>query len=322
MTARLTVALCTRQRAALLREALASLDGQLPPGARLVVVDNASTDGTAEVVRAFPFAGHVRNPTDLGMVGNWNRALELMDGEFGAIVHDDDVHEPGALGKLLAALEAAPSAAFVHAGVTLIDGAGAVVGLPPLHAGGLRPGAEAAAEIARTGACPYYAPTVMFRVAAARRAGPFPAGFRLAADLDMWGRLALEGDVLFLPERLLRYRVHASGGTAGTTLVTYAQECREVQRRVLAALAARRGAAPLLAEVAGLEARYLGRLALALAVRYGARAPGDEATLAALRGVRREGTALERAWVALLLVPPVRGLLALAGAAARRVLGR
>jgi len=67
--------------------------------------------------------------------------------------------------------------------------------------------------------------------AAVRRAGPFSAAYRLAADLDMWGRLALEGDVAFVPERLLRYRVHPSGGTAGTTLVTYAEECREVGRR-------------------------------------------------------------------------------------------
>ena len=322
MTARLTVALCTFERADLLRRALASLEGQLPPGTRLLVLDNASADATAEVVRAFPFAEYHRNPVNLGMVGSWNRALELMESEFGALVHDDDEHEPGALGKLLAALAAAPSAAFVHAGVTLIDAGGAVLGLPPLHPGGVRPGAEVAEGIARTGRCPFYAPTVMFRVAAARRAGPFPAGFRLAADLDLWGRLALTGDVAYVPERLVRYRVHPSGGTAGTTLVTYAEECREVQRRLLAALSARRGAAPLLIEVARIESTYLGRLALSLAVRYGARPPGDEATLEALRAVRREGTAVERAWAAALLWPPVRWLLGRGGAAARGLLGR
>jgi GT2 family glycosyltransferase len=323
VTARLAVALCTFERPALLRRALASLDGQLPAGARLLVVDNASADDTAEVVRAFPFAAYHRNPRNLGMVGNWNRAAALLEAEgaeYGAVIHDDDEHEPGALAALLAALAAAPSAAFAHAGVTLVDPAGAVLGRPPLPAAGLRPGAAAALEIARTGACPYHAPTVMFRAAALRRAGPFSEDFRLAADLDMWGRLALEGDVVGVAARLLRYRVHPAGGTAGTTLVTYAAECREVQRRLGRALAAR-GLGPL-PSPAAVEARYLGRLALSLAVRYGARAPGDEATRAALAAVRREGTALERAWAGALLLPPVRGALGLAGAAARRLLGR
>lgn len=318
----LTVALCTHERSALLRRALASLEGHLPAGARLLVLDNASRDATADVVHDFPFAEYHRNPSNLGMVGNWNRALELADTELATVVHDDDEHEPGALARLVAALDAAPTAAFAHAGVTLVDAAGATLGLPPMPPGGLRAGLEVAAEIARTGRCPFRAPTVMFRVAAVRRAGPFSPDYVLAADLDMWGRLALEGDVLFVPERLLRYRIHASGGTAGTTLVTYAQECREVQRRMTSALAARRGAAPVLFDVAQIEARYLGRLALSLAVRYGARQPGDEATLEALRAVRRGGTALERAWTAVLLATPVRGLLGLAGRLARVALGR
>jgi hypothetical protein len=179
-----------------------------------------------------------------------------------------------------------------------------------------------AAELVRIGACPFFAPTVVFRTAALRRAGAFSADYRLAADFDMWGRLALQGDVAYVPARLLRYRVHASSGTGGTTQVTYAQECREVQRRLGAALAARAGVGPGALQAARVEARYLGRLALALMIPYGTRRAGDEAALAALREVRRTGTGLERAWAALLLLPPVPALLRLGGAVALRVLGR
>jgi len=59
-----------------------------------VVLDNASTDGTAEVVRAFqadwPGLRWVRNPFNLGGAANILRAVEVTDSRYLWIIGDDD----------------------------------------------------------------------------------------------------------------------------------------------------------------------------------------------------------------------------------------
>jgi glycosyltransferase involved in cell wall biosynthesis len=318
---RLTVALCTYNRASYLRRTLASLAGQLPDRTRLLVVDNASTDETPDVVARFREAELHRNPENVGMFGNWNRALEMIDSEYGSIVHDDDEFEPGAVARLLSILESTPGAAFVHCGVTYIDAEGAVIGYPPLDHPPLSPGIDLVRQIARTGAARVCAPTVMFRTAAVRRAGRFREDLKLASDTDMWARLAMEGDVAFVRERLLRYRYHAGGGTSGVTIVTWAEESRRVQRSAALLLAARGGRerpAPGHALLA--EGHYLARLALAFVVRFGVRSPGDAETVSELRRAGREGGWVVRVWVALLLSAPGRlalGALGRIGRAAR-----
>jgi glycosyltransferase involved in cell wall biosynthesis len=50
----------------------------------LVIIDNASTDRTAEIISGFedPRLRSLRNEKNLGMMGNWNRCLEEARGEF------------------------------------------------------------------------------------------------------------------------------------------------------------------------------------------------------------------------------------------------
>ena len=50
----------------------------------VLVVDDASTDNTAELVRSIndPRIRLVSNVQRLGMVGNWNKCLELAQAEF------------------------------------------------------------------------------------------------------------------------------------------------------------------------------------------------------------------------------------------------
>ena len=57
---------------------------------------NASEEDPAVVLRALgnPRVRLVRNETNLGSRGNWNRCLALADGEYVAMCHDDDVYEP------------------------------------------------------------------------------------------------------------------------------------------------------------------------------------------------------------------------------------
>lgn len=64
---------------------------------RVVVLDNCSTDRTEEVVRNFKGIAceFIRNPTNLGLFGNFNRCLDFADqAEYLQILHADDTIEP------------------------------------------------------------------------------------------------------------------------------------------------------------------------------------------------------------------------------------
>lgn len=102
--------------AAHLPASLASLAGQTHPDLDVVVVDNASVDGSAEVVRR---AGVrlVRNPANLGYAGAANQAVALAR-EAGAeavvLANPDAVLAPDCLAEAVRALQADPRRAAVQ----------------------------------------------------------------------------------------------------------------------------------------------------------------------------------------------------------------
>lgn len=111
----LTLCIPTRNRCGYLEELLASLERQireaaLPPGVfRVIVSDNASTDGTPDLVRGvaprLPNLVYSPNATNLGAEGNVIKCARAVQGRFGWIAGDDDILNPGALTGILKALE-------------------------------------------------------------------------------------------------------------------------------------------------------------------------------------------------------------------------
>jgi GT2 family glycosyltransferase len=89
----------------------------------IVVVDNASSDGSAEMVRArFPSVAIVENDSNQGFARANNRGIREGRGELVLLLNSDTVVPAGALDGLIAALEACPEAAA--AGPRLVDGGG------------------------------------------------------------------------------------------------------------------------------------------------------------------------------------------------------
>ena len=50
----------------------------------LIVIDNCSTDATVEIVKQYvdPRLRLIQNESNIGMLGNWNKALDVVQGEF------------------------------------------------------------------------------------------------------------------------------------------------------------------------------------------------------------------------------------------------
>ncbi len=97
----------TYNRKALLRECLAALCAQTRPPEHVLVVDNASADGTREMVAAeFPAAELLALPDNRGGAGGFHAGLEAFgvgDHDWAWLMDDDTIAGPGALAELLAA---------------------------------------------------------------------------------------------------------------------------------------------------------------------------------------------------------------------------
>jgi GT2 family glycosyltransferase len=89
-----------------LRECLGSLLRTLPSACEILLVDNASIDGSADlVVEGYPAVKLIRSQVNLGFAGGNNLAATDARGEYLVFLNPDTTTMPGWLEKLLAPLE-------------------------------------------------------------------------------------------------------------------------------------------------------------------------------------------------------------------------
>ncbi|MGH3630315.1 MAG: glycosyltransferase family 2 protein, partial [Sciscionella sp.] len=103
---RTTVVVITWRGRGYLRECLEALAAQ-DREHRTLVIDNASDDGTAELLARYPVEV-LRLPTNTGYAGGLAAALPTLDTPFMAWLNDDAAPEPGWLAALEDALDATP----------------------------------------------------------------------------------------------------------------------------------------------------------------------------------------------------------------------
>jgi len=201
-----------------LRPAVDSVLAQDFTDFELIVVDDASNppalstlDGLGDSrIRLF------RNPANLGLVGNWNRCLELARGRYLAIFHQDDVMRHDNLSLKAALLEANPSAGMVYSNISRIDQEGRVIAGHWTEQPGVdtvMKGCTLYALVARQGN-PVSCPSVMVRAECYKELGCFDPRLAFAVDLEMWLRIASRYDVGYFAQRLICQRQHPTQETA------------------------------------------------------------------------------------------------------------
>jgi len=120
-TTSMGVAITTYETRDLLRECLASARAEAPP--EVVVVDNASTDGTAEMVRReFPEVRLEVNSENRGNGPACNQAVALCRSPYVLLLNSDTRLEPGTLQRLARYLDANPRAAVAGPRLANPDG--------------------------------------------------------------------------------------------------------------------------------------------------------------------------------------------------------
>jgi glycosyltransferase involved in cell wall biosynthesis len=138
--ATVSVAMGTHNGAAHIEAQVASILEQTLTPLELVLSDDASTDGTVEIVERM-FATHraahpdhdirlrvLRNPVALGVAGNFAQALAACVGDVIALSDQDDLWDPDRLERLVARLDGAPDVVAVHSDARLVDAEGHPLG--------------------------------------------------------------------------------------------------------------------------------------------------------------------------------------------------
>jgi GT2 family glycosyltransferase len=226
---RLTVVVVTWQGAHLLGPCLDSLARQTLPH-DVVVVDNASTDNTADVLAAHPDVRVIRNDANLGFAGGAQQGLEAATGEWVAFLNNDAVAEPGWLAALVTAGRD-PGVAAVTSQLLLADtepprvnNAGVVL-LPTLYGTDRAGGGDPAHVAEPVEVFGFSGGAALLRRAAALAVGGFPVRFFLYyEDTDLSWRLRLAGwSIRYEPSAVVHHR-HAASSDVSSALFAFHNE--------------------------------------------------------------------------------------------------
>jgi glycosyltransferase involved in cell wall biosynthesis len=218
-------------------EALDSLRRQTCRDFEVIITDDASTDGSADVIAAWLArtgysAQFIRNPDNRGICANRNAALARASGSFVCSLAGDDCYEPERIARQLACFLAQPeSVAAVYSDMSVIDAEGRPARrtyLDYMLGGAAPPHGDLFARIMAHNFLP--APAMMLRRSAIADVGGYDESL-FYEDFDMWLRLSFRFHFTYLAGPLVRYREHESSMSRSRT---YQPLMNKTRTRILA----------------------------------------------------------------------------------------
>ncbi len=199
----------------------------------VVIIDDASTDGSAEVARRLAEEDSrvqvVQHSRNMGHIATANHCFELVTAEYFTLISADDALAPGALPRATAILEANPSVGFVYGKTKLHYGESTP---PPRLAGSqswtLFDGREWIRWVCRAGRNFILSPEVVMRSSIPRQIGLSHPDLPQSNDMEYWLRAAKVSDVARINGAYQAYyRVHGKN----MSQTTFAGAWRELTSR-------------------------------------------------------------------------------------------
>jgi glycosyltransferase involved in cell wall biosynthesis len=187
--------------AEVIAETLQSVLAQTWTDHEIVVIDDGSTDGSADVVRTFGGSVRYHRFDNAGVAKSRNRGISLSRGKYVALLDHDDLWDPTKLEKQVQVLEARPEVGLVYTGIVHVERNGRLRPKFPtgpssrfyqLFVKGFGPTPSAA----------------MLRRSVIEQAGGFDERFGSAGldDHEFWPRIAQHCEIALIDEPLTFHR--------------------------------------------------------------------------------------------------------------------
>ncbi len=192
-----------------IRSVLSQTFGQF----ELLIVDNCSTDRTAEVIATFRDSRilYVRNEENIGSIANFNRCIELARGEFFLLLPHDDLLEPPCLAAFSGVFKRHAAVGIVYSAFHTIDRTGRRLASRANHPDDKLLSCE---ETVRD-VVDHFHPIqlAMSRTAILQSLGGFDIRLACFSDIHLWMRTTFLGwSACYLREPLFCNRIHEDQG--------------------------------------------------------------------------------------------------------------
>ncbi|MDG6249887.1 glycosyltransferase family 2 protein [Methanocalculus sp.] len=203
---RVSICIPTYNRADMVGCAIGSALAQTYQDIEVVVVDNASKDNIEEVVASFkdPRLRFVKNEENLGLFGNFNRCIEVAQGEFLHILHSDDYIDPDFTETCLAFFDEHPkvvltfTSSITHIQDHEIEGHYAKTDM-------ILPATDGFQKLLRE-RCFITCPSVMTRKEVYQQAGKYSLEFPYSSDYYQWLKISRILDIAYVKDTRVHYR--------------------------------------------------------------------------------------------------------------------
>jgi glycosyltransferase involved in cell wall biosynthesis len=218
-----SIVTCTWNSAATLADTLASVQRQTCQDVEHIFVDGGSTDGTLEMIAAYPGNKRVLRDVGGGISRAMNQGIEAATGEYVAHLHSDDYYAGDDVLETVAQRFASERVDWVFGTVQVLKDGQLI---PPYEMVPFSYHAFAAGRAS----VPH--PAAFIRRSAFGRVGMFDETLKYAMDIDLWLRLGKVARPATIDRPLTVFRDHA-GSVSSANKIKARQEEFEVRRRYL-----------------------------------------------------------------------------------------
>ena len=221
---RISVVIPTYNYACFIREAVESVLNQTRQPHEVIVVDDGSTDDTAEVLKPYTDAGRIRyhRQDNAGLCAARNAGLSLATGDAFALLDSDDAWHPKKLEYQTAYLESHPECGLVGTACSSEE----PVRWPEI---GTAP-AEALPLQVHPSHTRFAPSSAVFRRSSWEQVGGFDPATGGTSDRDYWIRCATLSSVVRLNAPLTFYRIHSGSMTATKVVAMVATELFVIEK--------------------------------------------------------------------------------------------
>ena len=202
-----------------IKEAIESVLTQSFKDFELIIVDNNSTDKTVSIVKSYTDTRirFLQNEINIGLIPNWNKALEQAKGEYIKILPADDFIYPNCLVAQCGILDKDlnEKISIVSSRRNIINNNGKILfnrgfSKKEIQVSGfnaINKNIRSGGNIIGEGGA------IMFRKSILKKTGLFNSTIFYVLDLDLWYKILLYGDLYSLPQIYSAFRVSNSSAS-------------------------------------------------------------------------------------------------------------